>query len=131
MTTFENVSSPRRMAPALGRDEAYEEALGSLKLCGMLTRRQPARRDARAARPQTAGTGPGARRKTDAASPGRDRRRLDRWRSRELVDTIKELRRRKIGIVWIEHIVHILLQVAERLVCMDAAGSSPTATRKR
>jgi len=34
--------------------------------------------------------------------------------------TIKELRRRKIGIVWIEHIVHILLQVAERLICMDA-----------
>ncbi|TJX09840.1 MAG: ABC transporter ATP-binding protein, partial [Mesorhizobium sp.] len=33
---------------------------------------------------------------------------------------IKELRRRKIGIVWIEHIVHILLQVAERLICMDA-----------
>ena len=25
-----------------------------------------------------------------------------------------------IGIVWIEHIVHILLQVAERLICMDA-----------
>jgi branched-chain amino acid transport system ATP-binding protein len=38
----------------------------------------------------------------------------------ELVTTIQELRRREIGIVWIEHIVHILLQVANRLICMDA-----------
>ncbi|MGO7259170.1 ABC transporter ATP-binding protein, partial [Rhizobium brockwellii] len=38
----------------------------------------------------------------------------------ELVETILELRRRGIGIVWIEHIVNILLQVAERLICMDA-----------
>lgn len=37
-----------------------------------------------------------------------------------LVDTIKELQRRGIGIVWIEHVVHVLLQVAKRLVCMDA-----------
>ena len=34
--------------------------------------------------------------------------------------TIRELRRRDIAIVWIEHIVHVLLQVAERLICMDA-----------
>jgi branched-chain amino acid transport system ATP-binding protein len=38
----------------------------------------------------------------------------------ELVATILNLRARGIGIVWIEHIVHILVQVAERLVCMDA-----------
>jgi branched-chain amino acid transport system ATP-binding protein len=38
----------------------------------------------------------------------------------ELVVTIRELRHRGIGIVWIEHIVHVLLQVAERLICMDA-----------
>lgn len=38
----------------------------------------------------------------------------------DLVTMIKGLRARGIGIVWIEHIVHILLQVAERLICMDA-----------
>ncbi len=38
----------------------------------------------------------------------------------ELVDTIRSLHARGIGIVWIEYVVHILLQVAERLVCMDA-----------
>ena len=38
----------------------------------------------------------------------------------ELVETIRTLRQRDIAIVWIEHIVHVLLQVAERLVCMNA-----------
>jgi branched-chain amino acid transport system ATP-binding protein len=38
----------------------------------------------------------------------------------ELVDTIKQLKLRGIAIVWIEHIVHILLQVVGRLICMDA-----------
>lgn len=38
----------------------------------------------------------------------------------ELVDTIKDLKRRGIAIVWIEHMVHILLQVVDRLICMDA-----------
>ena len=40
--------------------------------------------------------------------------------AQELVGTILELKRRGIAIVWIEHIVHILLQVAGRLICMDA-----------
>jgi branched-chain amino acid transport system ATP-binding protein len=38
----------------------------------------------------------------------------------ELVDTIRTLQGRQITIVWIEHIVHVLTQVVERLVCMDA-----------
>jgi branched-chain amino acid transport system ATP-binding protein len=38
----------------------------------------------------------------------------------ELVETIRGLRRGGIAIVWIEHIVHVLVQVVERLVCMDA-----------
>lgn len=38
----------------------------------------------------------------------------------ELVTTIQQMRRLGIAIVWIEHIVHILVQVVDRLVCMDA-----------
>lgn len=38
----------------------------------------------------------------------------------ELVETIRQLRGRGIAIVWIEHLVHLLLQVVTRLVCMDA-----------
>jgi branched-chain amino acid transport system ATP-binding protein len=37
-----------------------------------------------------------------------------------LVETIRGLQRRGIAIVWIEHIVHVLVQVVTRLVCMDA-----------
>jgi branched-chain amino acid transport system ATP-binding protein len=36
----------------------------------------------------------------------------------QLVATICEMRRRGMAIVWIEHVVHVLLQVVERLVCM-------------
>ena len=38
----------------------------------------------------------------------------------ELVSTIRLLHDRGIAIVWIEHIVHVLVQVVRRLVCMDA-----------
>jgi branched-chain amino acid transport system ATP-binding protein len=37
----------------------------------------------------------------------------------ELVVMVKALRDSGLAIVWIEHIVHILVQVVERLVCMD------------
>ena len=40
--------------------------------------------------------------------------------SSELVDTVAGLRDRGIAVLWIEHIVHVLLQAVSRLVCMDA-----------
>ena len=40
--------------------------------------------------------------------------------SAELVETVAGLRDRGIAVLWIEHIVHVLLQVVDRLVCMDA-----------
>ncbi|TMF83676.1 MAG: ABC transporter ATP-binding protein, partial [Chloroflexi bacterium] len=40
--------------------------------------------------------------------------------STELVQTVAGLRDRGIAVLWIEHIVHVLLQVVNRLVCMDA-----------
>jgi branched-chain amino acid transport system ATP-binding protein len=39
-----------------------------------------------------------------------------------LVDVILALRQRGIAIIWIEHIVHILLRVVTRLICMDAGS---------
>jgi branched-chain amino acid transport system ATP-binding protein len=38
----------------------------------------------------------------------------------QLVATIRELRARGVAIAWIEHIVHVLVQVVDRLVCMNA-----------
>jgi branched-chain amino acid transport system ATP-binding protein len=37
----------------------------------------------------------------------------------ELVTAIKQVRSSGTAIVWIEHIVHVLVQVVDRLVCMD------------
>jgi branched-chain amino acid transport system ATP-binding protein len=37
-----------------------------------------------------------------------------------LVETVASLRDRGIAVLWIEHIVHLLMQVVSRLVCMDA-----------
>jgi len=36
-----------------------------------------------------------------------------------LIETVANLRERGIAVLWIEHIVHVLLQVVTRLVCMD------------
>jgi len=52
----------------------------------------------------------------------------------ELVGIIKAIRASGTAIIWIEHIVHVLLQVAERLICMDAgriiANGAPDAVMK-
>jgi branched-chain amino acid transport system ATP-binding protein len=40
--------------------------------------------------------------------------------AKELVVTIREIGRAGVAIVWIEHIVHVLVEVVERLVCLDA-----------
>ncbi|HYL08288.1 MAG TPA: ABC transporter ATP-binding protein [Candidatus Udaeobacter sp.] len=37
-----------------------------------------------------------------------------------LVETVSGLRDRGIAVLWIEHIVHVLMQVVSRLICMDA-----------
>jgi branched-chain amino acid transport system ATP-binding protein len=38
---------------------------------------------------------------------------------RELVDTIEDVRARGVAVIWIEHIVHALLSVVDRLVALD------------
>ena len=38
----------------------------------------------------------------------------------ELVETIKQIRAGGVSIVWIEHIVHALLRVVDRMVAVDA-----------
>jgi branched-chain amino acid transport system ATP-binding protein len=37
----------------------------------------------------------------------------------ELVQTVRAVRTQGVTIVWIEHIVHVLVQVVDRLVCMN------------
>jgi branched-chain amino acid transport system ATP-binding protein len=39
--------------------------------------------------------------------------------SADLLETVADLSRRGIAVLWVEHIVHVLLQVVTTLVCMD------------
>jgi branched-chain amino acid transport system ATP-binding protein len=118
MTVFENVFTAASRRPAR-QAEVYDRCVDALTVCGMLG---VANR-----RAETLGL--------------LDRKRLELARALatnprlllldeigggltdaeagELVSAIRELRARGVTIVWIEHIVHVLLQVAERLVCMD------------
>jgi len=120
MTVFENVFVAAAHGAGLAQAEAYDEAIASLELCGMMSvanrraetlglldRKRLELARALASKP--------ALLLLDEIGGG-----LSEGEASELVDTILELRRRDIGIVWIEHIVHILLQVVQRLVCMDA-----------
>jgi branched-chain amino acid transport system ATP-binding protein len=120
MTTFENVFVAASHSNAASRDEAYERVVDSLTLCGMLgvanrradtlgllDRKRLELARALATKPKLL--------LLDEIGGG-----LTDGEASELVNTILELRRRGISIVWIEHIVHILLQVVERLICMDA-----------
>ena len=120
MTVFENVLTAALHGGEFSKFEAYDRSLDALSVCGMdgLVNR----------RAETLGL--------------LDRKRLELTRALataprlllldeigggltdgeaiELVGTIRTLRQRGITVVWIEHIVHLLVQIAERLVCMDA-----------
>jgi branched-chain amino acid transport system ATP-binding protein len=120
MTVFENVYVAASQGGGFSRDEAYGRVTDSLTLCGMLkVANRPAealglldRKRLELAR--ALATGPSLL-LLDEIGGG-----LTDGEASELVETIRELRRRGIGIVWIEHIVHVLLEVAERLICMNA-----------
>jgi branched-chain amino acid transport system ATP-binding protein len=120
MTVFENVFTAARHGGGLSRDAAYArvaESLTTTGMTGVANRRAETlglidRKRLELAR--ALATGPSAL-LLDEIGGG-----LTDAEASELVDVILELKRRGIAIVWIEHIVHILLRVAERLVCMDA-----------
>lgn len=118
MTVFENVYVAATHGAALSGDLAYELTYDSLKLCGMekianrkaeaiglLDRKRLELARALSTRPKIL--------LLDEIGGG-----LTDAEASELVDTIRELHHRGISIVWIEHIVHVLLQVAKRLICM-------------
>jgi branched-chain amino acid transport system ATP-binding protein len=120
MSVFENVFVAASMGGGHKRSEAYDSGIDALRLCGML---DLANRQAetlglldrkRLELARALATGPKVL-LLDEIGGG-----LTDAEASELVAIIRELRRRGIAIVWIEHILHVLLQVVERLVCMDA-----------
>jgi branched-chain amino acid transport system ATP-binding protein len=120
MTVFENVFVGAATGAGLRRGKAYERVIDALELCGLSTaanRRAESlglldRKRLELAR--ALATGPQVL-LLDEIGGG-----LTDAEASELVDTVNELRGRGISIVWIEHIVHVLVRVVERLVCMDA-----------
>ncbi len=120
MTTFENVLTAALHGGEYARTEAYDRAADALAVCGMMA---VANR-----RAETLGLLDRKRLElTRALATAPDVLLLDEigggltdGEASELVGTIRSLRQRGIAIVWIEHIVHVLVQIAERLVCMDA-----------
>ncbi len=118
MTVFENVFTAASRG-STRRADVYDRCLDSLAVCGMLgvaNRRAETlglldRKRLELAR--ALGTGPRLL-LLDEIGGG-----LTDAEAGELVAVIRELRGRGVTVVWIEHIVHVLLQVAERLICMD------------
>ncbi|MDO9610429.1 MAG: ABC transporter ATP-binding protein [Serpentinimonas sp.] len=120
MTVFENVFTAATHGGGFRQTEAYERCIDAIELCGMtkvanrraatlglLDRKRLELTRALATNPQVL--------LLDEIGGG-----LTDGEAAELVQTIKVLHGRDIAIVWIEHIVHVLLQVAARLVCMDS-----------
>jgi len=120
MTVFENVFTASAHGGGFEREAAYDKAIESLALTGMsaiANRRAETlglidRKRLELAR--ALATDPAVL-LLDEIGGG-----LTDAEANELVGVILDLKARDVAIVWIEHIVHILLKVAERLVCMDA-----------
>jgi branched-chain amino acid transport system ATP-binding protein len=120
MTVFENLMTAAMHGGGLSGQQANLRAMDALELCGMqglanrraetiglLDRKRLEMARALATGPQLL--------LLDEIGGG-----LTDAEAAVLVDTIREIKRRQIAIVWIEHIVHVLLQVIDRLICMDA-----------
>jgi branched-chain amino acid transport system ATP-binding protein len=122
MTVFENVFVAASMGGELAGAGAYDAGIESLQLCGMLelgNRRAETlglldRKRLELAR--ALATGPKAL-LLDEIGAG-----LTDAEAGELVTIIRGLRERGIAVVWIEHVLHVLLQIVGRLVCMDAGA---------
>jgi branched-chain amino acid transport system ATP-binding protein len=119
MTVFENVLVAATHGGGSHAAEAYDRSIDTLVLCGML---KVANRRAetlglldrkRLELARAVATDPAVL-LLDEIGGG-----LTDGEAGELVATIKTLRARGIALIWIEHIVHVLVQVTERLVCMD------------
>ena len=119
MTVLENIFVGASAGAGLGGHRAHVRCIEVLELCGLAelaNRRADSlgllhRKRLELAR--SLATGPAVL-LLDEIGAG-----LTDAEAEQLVATIRELRRQGVAIAWIEHIVHVLVQVVDRLVCMD------------
>lgn len=120
MTVFENVLCAALHGGGFRRAEACDRAIAAIDACGMssvanrraealglLDRKRLELTRALATNPELL--------LLDEIGGG-----LTDGEAAELVATVRDLHARGITIIWIEHIVHVLVQVTKRLICMDA-----------
>ena len=120
MTVFENVLVGASAGAGRSRSAANELALGVLRECalaelanrragslGLLHRKRLELARALATDPAVI--------LLDEIGGG-----LTDLEAAELVKTLLAIRERGVSIVWIEHVVHVLVQLVSRLVCMNA-----------
>ena len=119
MSVFENVYVAAAYSGQLDRSALYDRCASALEVCGML--------DIANRRAETLGllhrkrlelaralaTGPQVLLLDEIAGG------LTDSEANELLETIRSLHTGGIAIVWIEHIVHILVQAIDHLVCLD------------
>jgi branched-chain amino acid transport system ATP-binding protein len=118
MTVFENVFVAAANREPFDRGRSYDTCVAALSACGMLAvanrraetlglmdRKRLELARALAAQPKVL--------LLDEIGGG-----LTDAEASELLDIIGGLRSQNIAIIWIEHIMHILVQAADRLICM-------------
>ena len=120
MTVFENVFVPATAGGGHKGQDAYDRCIDVLETCHLLElSNRPAEslgllHRKRLEHARALSTDPAVL-LLDEIGGG-----LTDGEASELVETIRVVHRQGVAIVWIEHIVHVLVQVVHRLVCMDA-----------
>lgn len=120
MTVLENVIVGASYGAQMSKSERFEQSIEVLELCGLTAVANRRAEDLgllhrkRLEMARALATGPKVL-LLDEIGGG-----LTDAEADQLVSTIQAVRQRDVSIVWIEHIVHVLLRVIDRLVAMDS-----------